>query len=99
MEEKVCVIAINPEDDLKKKMESNIQEIRSRGAKVIELTEGGNFSISHEGGLRITVPKTDPMLTPLTMIVPLHLLAYYVALAKGLDIDKPRNLAKSVTVE
>lgn len=99
MEAKVCVIAINPDDDLKKKMESNIQEIRSRGAKVIELTEGENFSINHGNGLRITVPKTDPMLTPLTMIVPLHLLAYYVALAKGLDIDKPRNLAKSVTVE
>jgi glucosamine--fructose-6-phosphate aminotransferase (isomerizing) len=99
MEEKVCVVAINPDDDLRKKMESNIQEIRSRKAKVLELVEGDVFGIKTDGETKIIVPKTDKLLTPLTMIVPLHLLAYYVALAKGLDIDKPRNLAKSVTVE
>ena len=99
MEKKVCVVAINPDDDLKKKMQSNIQEVLSRGAKVIELIEGTSFGVHSDGGLKITLPKTDKLFTPLTMVVPLHLLAYYVALAKGLSIDKPRNLAKSVTVE
>ncbi len=99
MEEKVCVIAVNPDDELRKKMESNIQEIKSRNAKVLELIEGDVFNIRIDGETKIIVPKTDPLFTPLTMVVPLHLLAYYVALAKKLDIDKPRNLAKSVTVE
>lgn len=96
MEEKVCVVAVNPDDDLKKKMASNIQEVRSRKAQVLELQEGETFGVD---GMEITVPRTDPLLTPLLMVVPLHLLAYYLALAKGLNIDKPRNLAKSVTVE
>lgn len=99
MEDKVCVVAINPDDELKKKMASNIQEVRSRKAKILELTEGENFAISNGADIKLTLPKTDPLLTPLTLVVPLHLLAYYVALSKGLDIDKPRNLAKSVTVE
>jgi len=96
MEEKVCVVAINPSDDLRKKMVSNIQEVRARKAKVIELTEGEDFAA---GDGNITVPQTNDLLTPIMMIAPLHLLAYYIAAAKGLDIDKPRNLAKSVTVE
>jgi glucosamine--fructose-6-phosphate aminotransferase (isomerizing) len=99
MEPKVCVVAINPEDGLKKKMDSNIQEIRSRKAKIIEINEGENFAIENGGDIKIILPRTDHFFTPLTTIVPLHLLSYYVALAKGLNIDKPRNLAKSVTVE
>jgi glucosamine--fructose-6-phosphate aminotransferase (isomerizing) len=99
MEPKVCVVAINPDGDLKKKMDSNIQEIRSRKAKVMELVEGDNFAISNGNNITMTVPKTDPLFTPLTMAVPLHLLAYYVALSKGLPLDTPRNLAKAVTVE
>lgn len=99
MEEKVCVIAINPDDDLRKKMASNIQEVRARNAKVIELGESDIFMMESEPGTKIMVPKTSYMLTPLTMAVPLHLLSYYVARSKGLPIDKPRNLAKSVTVE
>ena len=106
MEERVCVVAVNPDDELRKKMDSNIREVRSRRAKVLELCEGKNFAIHNgsggtakEAAIRVVLPKTDPLLTPLTMIVPLHLLAYYVALSKNLDIDKPRNLAKSVTVE
>ncbi len=99
MEPKVCVVAINPDDELKKKMASNIEEVRSRGAKLLEVAEGGVFGVETGKEMRITVPKTDPLLTPITMVVPLHLLAYYIALEKGLNIDKPRNLAKSVTVE
>lgn len=100
MEESVCVVALNPDDGLQKKMDSNIQEVKSRKARVLEITEGGSFGVSKDAsGFKVSVPKTSPVLTPLTMIVPLHLLAYYIALSKGLDIDKPRNLAKSVTVE
>ncbi len=99
MEEKVCVVAITPDDDLKKKMLSNIQEVHARKAKVLELLEGDTFGIENAEEIKIIVPKTDPLLTPLVMVVPLHLLAYYVALSKGLNIDKPRNLAKSVTVK
>jgi glucosamine--fructose-6-phosphate aminotransferase (isomerizing) len=99
MEPKVCVVAINPDDALKKKMDSNIQEIRSRKAKIIEVIEGDNFNVENGGDIKLSVPRTHKILTPLTTVVPLHLLSYYVALAKGLNIDKPRNLAKSVTVE
>ncbi len=99
MEEKVCVVAITPDDDIRKKMESNIQEVRSRKARILELTEGDVFDIENGNDIKLILPRTDPLLTPLTMVVPLHLLAYYVALSKDLDIDKPRNLAKSVTVE
>ena len=100
MEPKVCVVAINPDDALKKKMDSNIQEIRARKAKVLELVEGDNFDIENDGSdITIVLPRTDHLLTSLLTVVPLHLLSYYVALTKGLSIDKPRNLAKSVTVE
>lgn len=99
MQDDVCVVAINPSDDLKQKMESNIQEAKTRKARIVELLEADNFAVEDGNDVKIKIPKTDPYLTPLTMIVPLHLLAYYIALSKGLDIDKPRNLAKSVTVE
>jgi glucosamine--fructose-6-phosphate aminotransferase (isomerizing) len=99
MQDDVCVVAINPSDDLKQKMGSNIQEARTRKARIIELVESDNFAVEVGKDIKIRIPKTDPYLNPLTFIIPLHLLAYYVALSKGLDIDKPRNLAKSVTVE
>ncbi|MBN2518378.1 MAG: glutamine--fructose-6-phosphate transaminase (isomerizing) [Candidatus Altiarchaeota archaeon] len=99
MEEKVCVIAINPSDALHQKMSSNIQEVRARKAKLLELHEDKTFTVKNGADVRITVPATNPILSPLVFIVPLHLLAYYIAVEKGLDIDKPRNLAKSVTVE
>jgi glucosamine--fructose-6-phosphate aminotransferase (isomerizing) len=89
MDEDVTVIALIPEDELKRKVESNISEIKARGAMVIRVGVGQD----------IRVPKTDPLFAPILNIVPLHLLAYYISVLKGLDPDKPRNLAKSVTVE
>ncbi|RLI87008.1 MAG: glutamine--fructose-6-phosphate transaminase (isomerizing) [Candidatus Altiarchaeales archaeon] len=89
LEEGVPVIAISPNDDLKEKMESNVQEARARNATIIMVGEDGD----------LRVPVCDPLLSPILYIVPLHLLAYYISTAKGLDPDKPRNLAKSVTVE
>lgn len=89
LKEGVPVIAISPNDDLREKMMSNIQEVRARKASVIEVGEEGDLK----------VPVCDPLLSPILYIVPLHLLAYYISTARGLDPDKPRNLAKSVTVE
>jgi glutamine---fructose-6-phosphate transaminase (isomerizing) len=89
MDENVSVIAILSSGELKTKIESNIQEIKARGAKIITVGENA----------KIKTPHIDPILTPITNIVPLHLFAYYISVLKGLDPDKPRNLAKSVTVE
>ncbi len=88
MDESVTVIALMPSDELREKVESNVSEIRARGAKVIAVP-----------GREIKVPKTNPLFAPILNIVPLHLFAYYISVLKGLDPDKPRNLAKSVTVE
>ncbi|MDD5112034.1 MAG: glutamine--fructose-6-phosphate transaminase (isomerizing) [Candidatus Altiarchaeota archaeon] len=85
----VVVIAIKSGGLLDDKMDSNIQETRARQAKVIIVAE--------DGGMK--VPQVEPLFTPIVNIVPLHLFAYYVSVLKGLDPDKPRNLAKSVTVE
>lgn len=89
LEEGVPVIAILPNDDLTEKMESNIQEARARKATVIIVSENGDLK----------VPSADPLLSPILYTAPLHLLAYHISVLKGIDPDKPRNLAKSVTVE
>ena len=89
LEKGVSVIAICPNDDLLEKMESNIEEAKARNASVLMVSEDGDLK----------VPLCDPLLSPILYIVPLHLLAYYISVAKGIDPDKPRNLAKSVTVE
>jgi glucosamine--fructose-6-phosphate aminotransferase (isomerizing) len=89
LEKGVTVIAVNPNDDLKEKMESNMQEARARSATVLTVAEDGEFM----------VPVCDPVLSPILYVVPLHLFAYYLSTSKGIDPDKPRNLAKSVTVE
>lgn len=93
------VIVINTNRDLSKKMDSNIKEVITRGAKVIGIVPNGfeHFEKSFEKILYI--PETDEMLYPLLASVPLQMLAYYVSTNKGCDTDKPRNLAKSVTVE
>ncbi len=89
LEKGVTVIAVCPNDDLKEKMESNMQEARARKATLLRVAEDGEF----------TVPVCDPVLSPILYVVPLHLFAYYLSTSKGIDPDKPRNLAKSVTVE
>jgi glucosamine--fructose-6-phosphate aminotransferase (isomerizing) len=89
LESGVPVVAICPNDDLLEKLESNIQETRARNAQVLVVSESGDFE----------TPVVDPLLSPILYITPLHLFAYYIAVGRGLDPDKPRNLAKSVTVE
>lgn len=74
-------------------------ECKSRGAYVMALTNYGNYSVEDTADFTVYIPKTDSHFAASLAVVPLQLLGYYVSVAKGLDVDKPRNLAKSVTVE
>ena len=80
-------------------MAANIEEIKARGGPVIALTTEGNNALNKLADDVIFLPKTLEMLTPILAVVPLQLLAYHCAILKNRDVDKPRNLAKSVTVE
>ena len=90
------VVSIATDENLLEKTISNIQEVISRGAKTIVVT---NTNLNKEFDYIIKIPKTNKYLSPILSIIPLQLLSYYIAKEKGLDVDKPRNLAKSVTVE
>lgn len=93
------VIALATQEKLFEKMVSNIREVTTRGASVLALAKEGNTEIEKSVDSVIYLPKTLDILTPVLTVVPLQLLAYYVSIQKGCDVDKPRNLAKSVTVE
>lgn len=99
IEDDITVIASLTQRDLLEKMQSNIKEVVSRGAKVMAITFEDNHDVEHFSDEVIIIPNTMDLIAPILAVVPLQLLAYYVALYKGLDVDKPRNLAKSVTVE
>ena len=90
---------IAPSDSVYEKVVSNIQEIKARNGKVIAIATEGNKQIKEIADDVIYIPKTLEMLTPMLSVMPLHLFAYYVGVLRGHDVDKPRNLAKSVTVE
>jgi glucosamine--fructose-6-phosphate aminotransferase (isomerizing) len=81
------------------KMKSSIQEIKARGGLVIALTTEGNKELKSIVDDVIYIPKTLEILTPILAFIPVQLLAYYISVERGNDVDKPRNLAKSVTVE
>jgi len=99
IDENMPVVFIATQDDIYDKILSNIEEVRARKGKVIAIATEGDQRIKSVANHVIYIPKTLPMLTPVLSIIPLQLLAYYTALELGRDIDKPRNLAKSVTVE
>ncbi|MCD7838048.1 MAG: SIS domain-containing protein, partial [Clostridiales bacterium] len=99
VEDGVLVVGVLTQDDLFEKTVSNMVEVKSRGAYLMGLTTYGNYSIEDTADFTVYVPKTDPYFTTSLAIIPLQLMGYYVSCAKGLDVDKPRNLAKSVTVE
>ena len=99
IDEDFPTVAICPSDSVYEKMISNIQEIKARKGKVLAIATEGNEEIKKIADDVIYIPKTLEMLTPLLSTIPLHLFAYYMAVLLGRDIDKPRNLAKSVTVE
>jgi glucosamine--fructose-6-phosphate aminotransferase (isomerizing) len=91
--------ALATQDDLYDKMVSNIREVVTRGAKVLGFTLEGREGLEKVVDQTVYVPKTLSTLAPVLSVVPLQLLAYYTAVQRGCDVDKPRNLAKSVTVE
>ena len=93
------VVGILTQQDLFEKTLNNLLECKTRGAYLMTLTTYGNYSMEDNADFVIYIPKTDPHFAPSLAILPLQLLGYYVSVAKGLDVDKPRNLAKSVTVE
>lgn len=94
-----AVVCIAPESAVYEKMVSNIQEIRSRHGKIIAIASKGDEKISSLTREVIRIPKIDELLSPLVIAIPLQLLAYHIAVKRGCDVDQPRNLAKSVTVE
>lgn len=99
IEDGTVVIALATQSRLYDKMVSNIREVTTRGANVLGLVMEGNTSIEKVAEAALYIPPIQDVLTPVLSVIPLQLLAYYVAVQKGCDVDKPRNLAKSVTVE
>ena len=99
IDDKFPVICLAPAGNVYEKMLSNIQEIRARKGVLIAIASEGDEDISRQVDHVIYVPKTHEMLSPFLTVIPLQLLAYYITIIKGLDVDQPRNLAKSVTVE
>ena len=93
------VIAVAPNDDLLEKLRSNLQEVKARGGELFVFADSDSAFKTEPGVTVLHVPKIDPILAPIAYVVPLQLLAYHVAVHKGTDVDQPRNLAKSVTVE
>ena len=103
IDEQMPVVAIAPNDHVFEKMIGNVQEAKARGGSVIALTTEGDARMAAvmdpQNDVMVPLPSTTPLLTPVVMTIPLQLLAYHIAVRRGCDVDQPRNLAKSVTVE
>jgi len=103
IDERMPVVAIAPDDHVFEKMVGNVQEAKARGASVIAITTAGDDRMAgvldSANHVILPMPRTTPLLTPIVMTIPLQLLAYHIAVSRGCDVDQPRNLAKSVTVE
>jgi len=103
IDENMPVVAIAPDDHVFEKMVGNVQEAKARGGAVIAITTAGDSRmaavIDPTRDVVLPMPRTTPLLTPVVMTIPLQLLAYHIAVRRGCDVDQPRNLAKSVTVE
>ena len=99
IEDDILVVGVLTQPDLYEKTISNMVECRSRGAYLMGLTTFGQYNIEDSTDFAVYIPKIDPHFATSLAVIPLQLLGYYISVAKGLDVDKPRNLAKSVTVE
>lgn len=99
IDEKMPVVFIAPTDSVYEKVISNIEEVKARGGRILAIATDGNDKIDELVEHTIKIPSTLPMLMPVLSVIPLQLLAYHIAVKKGLNVDQPRNLAKSVTVE
>ena len=100
IDDDVPIIVLAPSGPLFEKTVSNMQEVQARGGKVVLISDAEGIAAAGENTIAtIEMPKVHPLIAPLVYAVPVQLLAYHVAVAKGTDVDQPRNLAKSVTVE
>jgi len=97
--EDIPVIALVTQEDLYEKTLSNIKEVKARDAYVMAIAMAGDEEVGKSVDKVITIPRVSPFLAPIIAVIPLQLLAYYASVARGNDVDNPRNLAKSVTVE
>jgi len=93
------VVVLAPRDRLYEKTVSNLMEVKARGAPVIAFVTAGERELGKAADVVFTIPDVHPLLSPILFAVPLQLLAYHIAVLRGTDVDQPRNLAKSVTVE
>ncbi|MBT4137470.1 MAG: SIS domain-containing protein, partial [Candidatus Latescibacteria bacterium] len=99
IDEGMPVVVVAPQDHTYDKVVANIEEVKGRGGQVVVVANEGDDELTRLADEVLLVPKTLPMLSPLLTTIPLQLMAYHAAVARGHDVDKPRNLAKSVTVE
>ncbi|MGH7443864.1 MAG: glutamine--fructose-6-phosphate transaminase (isomerizing) [Longimicrobiales bacterium] len=99
IDENMPVVFVAPSDEVYEKVVSNIQEVKARGGRILVIGTEGNGDLRALVDHQLNVPRTAPMLSPLLTVIPLQLLAYHIAVLRGCDVDRPRNLAKSVTVE
>jgi glucosamine--fructose-6-phosphate aminotransferase (isomerizing) len=99
IDENMPVVALCPHDELYEKMTANLQEVRARDGRLIVITDGEDAELTRMAEEVLVVPRTGDCLQPLLFTIPLQLLAYRIGLRRGCDVDQPRNLAKSVTVE
>jgi glucosamine--fructose-6-phosphate aminotransferase (isomerizing) len=99
IDEMMPVIFVAPNDGVYQKIVSNVQEVKARRGKVFAVVTEGDEEITRLADQTVEIPKTIDSLTPVLSVLPLQLLSYYVAVQRGCDVDQPRNLAKSVTVE
>jgi glucosamine--fructose-6-phosphate aminotransferase (isomerizing) len=99
IDKEIPVVAIAPRDKVYAKMLGNIEEVKARDGVVIALVEDGDEDITSKADHVLSIPPVPPLLAPILAVVPLQMLAYYIAVRRGCDVDQPRNLAKSVTVE
>jgi glucosamine--fructose-6-phosphate aminotransferase (isomerizing) len=99
VDDSLPVVFVATKDAYHQKIMSNAQEIKARKGKVVAVISEGDIEFASFADDVMVVPAADELIAPLLSVIPLQLLAYYIGLAKGLDVDKPRNLAKSVTVE
>jgi glucosamine--fructose-6-phosphate aminotransferase (isomerizing) len=99
IDEQMPVVAVAPNNALLEKLKSNLEEVRARGGQLYVFADLHVPMVEDEGVTVIRLPETDDLIDPIIFTIPLQLLAYHVAVLKGTDVDQPRNLAKSVTVE
>src|SRR6184192_123368 len=99
IDENMPVVCLAPKDPVYPKVVSNMQEVKARGGRIIAITSEGNGDLRNLADHQVAVPASPPLIAPVLTVIPLQLLAYHIAVLRGCDVDRPRNLAKSVTVE